>query len=531
VLQRALLLLAALIGLAGSPVAAWAGSPDPQVGKVPEGCAREIWRNATDHVWFYDATGALVIPRIDDQWLVVHFREDPVAGDESDAELPPAISRLAARFQKEIVDIVYDPVLDPQLGMFRLRNPDNIGRIAADMARAEGGRLVHHLRPAYVIGATSYALLDAIEIRWKTQAGAKEKAALLSRAGVLAEEATEGDLQRVRSNPCRTSTWATANLLHEDLHVISATPVLAKIEPPVRAALQVGINGATVGAPVPFALEIAFSERVRIEPSTIANLNLCPLELYRNLFRVEYDRPLSSVDVTVSPIRVEGSLYLYGTGEFVLPEVPVYYRQAGADAAELVMIRTPEVPIRIAAVIPEAAGRYQLKVAESKEQGLVAQERAPAGRQRLALGFMALGAALLVACLVGLGRRSSAARAPLTPAAGAATGVEHAAVLRELLTAGRTPLGDAEIAAFGRAFRGYLGARCQLPAATLGGGAGVFAATVSPHLPPEIRAAVREVLELLDQRLACGELRQDELDRLFEQARSVLRQFDNNGSA
>jgi len=530
-LLRILVTLVISLGLAGGAVCARAGSPDPEVASIPENCAREVWRNATDHVWFYDAAGGLVIPRVNYQWLVVHFREDPSAEDETDAELPPAVFRLTALFQKEIVDVVYDPALDPRLCMYRIRNPDNSGLIAAEMARAEGGRLVHHLRPAYDIGDTAFALLDEIDLRWKTQASAKDKVALLEKAGVIAdEEAAEGH-QRVRSDPCRISTWATANLLHEDLLVVSAAPVLAKIEPPVRAEFRVGINGATVGAPVPFVLEIVFSERIRIEPSTIANLNLCPQELYRNLFRVEYDRPLSSVDVTTSPIRVEGNLYLYGTGEFVFPEVPVYYQQAGAEATDLVMLRTPEVPIRIASVIPEAAGRYQLKVADIKEDGLDVRGGDLGGRKRLALGLSALGAALLVACLIGLRRLSSAARAPLTPEPGAEAGVEHAAALRGLLTAGRDALGDAEIAAFGRAFRGYLGARCQLPAEFLGGGAGVFSAAVRHGLPPDIRAAVHEVLELIDNRLSRGQLRQEEIDRMFEQAWSVLRRFENNGSA
>lgn len=536
-LRRALIILVVSIGLAGSAVVAWAGSPDPQdsqisqISQAPEGCAREVWRNATDQVWFYDAAGGLVIPRVNYEWLVVHFREDAAVEDEPDAELPPPISRLTTLFKEQIVDLVYDPVLDPLLCMYRLRNPDHSGLIAAEMARAEGGRLVHHLRPAYMVGDSSFALLDAIEVRWKTQAGAREQAALLSKAGVIADEEAGDGPRRVRTDPCRASTWATANLLHEDLQVVSAAPVLAKIVPPVRAVLRVGINGATVGAPVPFALEIFFSDRVRIEPSTIANLNLCPQELYRNLFRVEYDRPLSSVDVSTSPIRVAGTLYLYGTGEFAIPEVPVYYLQAGAEATELVTLRTPEVPIRIASVIPAAAGRYPLQVAESKADGLAVRGVETGGRRRLALAVSAVGAVLLGACLIGLRRSSGAAAVALPAAPGAAAGADYAATLRGFLHGGGDALGDAEIAAFGRAFRGYLGARCQLPADSLGGGAGVFSAALGQGLPLEIRPAVGEVLELIDNRLARGQFRQGELDRLFEQARSVLQRLDSNGSA
>jgi hypothetical protein len=303
--------------------------------------------------------------------------------------------------------------------------------------------------------------------------------------------------------------------------------VLTKIEPPVRATFTVGVNGTTIGAPLPFSLEILFSKRIRIEPATIANLNLCPPELSRQLCKVGYAPPLSAVDVTTSPIRLEGHLYLYGTGEFTLPEVPVYYRQSAAEESELVIIRTPPVPVRIASMIPQAPGRYQLKVAGVEELPTIAGADLKI-RKIFGISVLAIGAVLFLACLVGL-RRMAIPATVATPAARVPDVMEqHANVLRRILSAQRDTFGSDEIATFGHALWGYLGARCELPADSMGGGAGVFSATLRDRLPVEIRPRVNELLELLETGLSRGQLRQDETERMFESVRVVLQYYESN---
>ena len=526
-LRRLLFLLAVLVGfawgtsLAGEPPRAKAAAPGPG------DCAREVWRNATDNPWFYNEAGDLVVPKVNYEWLVVRFHEVPSAEEVTAGELPPAILRVSALFKGQLVDLIHDPGLDPNLCMYRLRNPENSSLVAVEMARSGAGGLVRSVRPAYAIGDTNFALLDEIEIHWKTQANEQQKAALLKKAGVIPLAGGAGGIQRVRIDPCQASVWETANLIHEDLHVVSASPVLAKIEPPVRATFTVGVNGTTIGAPLPFSLEIRFAKRIRIEPATIANLNLCPQELSRHLFKVEYDRPLSSVDVNASPIRVAGRLYLYGTGEFTLPEVPVYYRRNGADETELVMLRTPPAPVRIASVIPEAPGSYQLKVAELQELPAIRVADLK-GRKILALAIAALGAVLCLLCLVGLRRMAVSRTTTLSVARVPVDVGKYASVLREALSADRARFGSAEIAAFGHALREYLGARCGVSKESMGGGSEVFFATLGDRLPAEIRPRVYETLDLLETGLSRGQLRQDEIERVFASARVVLQHYEGH---
>lgn len=491
-----------------------AGLPVPGTA----GCAPQVWRDATDQPWFYDEAGNLVVPQLNYAWLVVHFYPDPAAGDDATAQVPPAIRSVSALLEGQIADVIYDPGLDRDMCMFRLRSPDNSGVIAGSVARQSAVRAV---RPAFTIDGEDFALLNAIDIRWKTQASEPDKADLLKKAGVSPLTADAGRQQRVLIDPCRGSVWATADLLHEDLHVVSASPAFVKVEPPVRATFAVGLNGTTIGAALPFTLEIRFAERIRLEPATIANLNLCPADLSRNLCRVEYDQPLSAVEVNASPIRLNGRLYLYGIGEFTVPEVPVYYRQSTDADAELAVARTPPVPVRIASVIPRAPGRYQLKVAEVQPLPQIAGS--DSGPRKLAgIAVLAGGAGVFLACLLVLWRMTGAATAS-APAPGVADVIDqHAGALRGFLEIPGDALGSADIGAFAHVFRAYLGARYGVPAESMGGGAGVFYATLYQRLPAELRPSVHDVLDLLETGLSRGELDAEEIARLFARSRDVL---------
>jgi hypothetical protein len=521
-----LLTLALLVCLTSGAAFARALPKDKASAPGTESCAQNVWRDATDKPWFYSEAGNLVVPQVNYEWLVVHFYHDPAAEVVATDELPPAVLSVSKLLKEQLADLIYDPALDPDMCMYRLRNPENSSVVAGSVARLPA---VHAVRPAYTIGDANVALLNEIDIRWKTQTSEQEKASLLKKASVtpLAEDA--GRKQRVRIDPCRSSVWATANLIHEDLHVVSASPALAKIEPPVRATFTVGVNGTTIGAPLPFSLQILFSKRMRIEPATIANLNLCPPEISRQLCKVEYDQPLSAVDVTSSPIRLEGRLYLYGTGEFTLPEVPVYYRQGTSEEAELVITRTPAVPVRIAAVIPQAKGRYQLKVAGVQPLPEIAVADLKT-RKIFGISVLAIGAVLFLSCLVVL-RRMAIPETVSTPAASIPDVMEkHASVLRRILSAQRDALGSAEIAAFGHAFRGYLGARCGVTAESMGGGAEVFYATLRDRLPVELRPCVQELLESFEAGLSRGQFSAEGIERIFASVRDVLDYYESHES-
>jgi hypothetical protein len=185
------------------------------------------------------------------------------------------------------------------------------------------------------------------------------------------------------------------------------------------------------------------------------------------------------------------------------------------------IIRTPPVPVRIATMIPQAPGQYQLKVAGVQKLPEIAVPDLK-NRKVFGVSLLAIGAGLFLSCLVVL-RRLAISATLATPEASVPDVMEkHADVLHRILSVQRDTLDSAEIAAFGHAFRAYLGARCDVPAESMGGGAEVFFATLRDRLPASMRPCVQELLETFEAGLSRGQFRTEEIDRMLALVRDVL---------
>jgi hypothetical protein len=64
----------------------------------------------------------------------------------------------------------------------------------------------------------------------------------------------------------------------------------------------------------------------------------------------------------------------------------------------------------------------------------------------------------------------------------------------------------------------------------MGGGAGVFFATLRERLPEELRPRVQDLLETLETGLSRGQFHTEELERLFSAARDVLSHYESHDS-
>jgi hypothetical protein len=151
-------------------------------------------------------------------------------------------------------------------------------------------------------------------------------------------------------------------------------------------------------------------------------------------------------------------------------------------------------------------------------------------RKIFGISVLAIGAVLLLFCLVVLRRMAIPETLSTSVATVPDVMEKHASVLRGILSAQRDTLGSAEIAAFGHAFRGYLGARCGVPAESMGGGAGVFYATLRDRLPPELRPCVQDLLASLEAGLSRGQFHGEEIERIFTSARDVLQHYESHAS-
>lgn len=356
---------------AGAPTNEETGPAQPE-----ESCFDRVWHDAHDSPWYLDAKGQRIVPEVAHDWLVVQFRrpEDSAAQAETaqiepaQVETPPPVETPAADFNTRFADL-FDyrlemPGEEPR-SLYRVRPGLPYGAFEALLKRLREAPEVYHVLPVWRIDGKLHAPLNEVEVTWKTVVTQQEREALLHEAGAVAPEGAERQAtETVRIDPCRRAAWQAAVLLAEDLRVLRAVPRLLEIRPPVAVTFLLDINGAMAGTPIPFRLEIRFGDGIKIESATLANLDLKPAGIFQNLYEVNFDQPLSGIDLTRSPIKVTGRLLVYATGEYVIPAIPVYYTDSRTDAGTVRTVKTRSTPIRIGAIVPETTGAYRLKVAE-----------------------------------------------------------------------------------------------------------------------------------------------------------------------
>jgi hypothetical protein len=474
-------------------------------------CFDRVWREAHDNPWYLDREARQMVPEVSHDWLVVHVgqpEQTPPPTEPASVAPPAPAEAPAAGFDTRFADL-----LDYRLEMpgeasgalYRVRPGLPYGAFEALLKRLREAPEVHYVLPVWRIAGQLQAPLNQVEVTWKTVATRQEREALLHTAGALgAEDSTGRVTETIRIDPCRRAPWQAAVLLAEDLRVLRAVPRLQEIKPPVAVNFLVDINGAMAGTPIPFRLEIRFSDEVRIESATLANLDLKPAGIFQNLYEVSFDQPLSGIDLAHSPITVTGRLLVYATGEFAIPAVPVYYTDNRADSPTIRTVRTRNTPIRIGAMVPETTGAYRLKVAEPAPPETIVL---PGMAARLRTAMLLSGAGLLLLALATtawLQRRSRLARSRAN-----GTRLQRQTsreALARWLVRDPAAMALADYAAFGAALREYLAEAAGLGRHVRGGSHVSFLRNLENRLPAAALLQALTVLREIDHLLAGKEV-------------------------
>jgi hypothetical protein len=531
-----------------------AAEASPETGVMPESaadpaetarraCFERVWSDYQNDVWFYGEDGRRVLPRPDLKWLVVRLADGgpapagsavespaPVPADtsitpaapentapettdsgpdiageaqaiDSPTVEPPSFDTLNERYGEYFSHILYDPLRAPSTAAYRLRRDLSQEAYQSLLTRLQQDRMVRYAHPAWNIGDRLFAPLEQIEIIWKTASDARRRQALLQAVAATADgDGPVSSRQQVTIDPCWQSVWESANLLAEDILVEQARPLLMPLVPPVGVRFSLGMNGATPGTPIPFVLEIRFTERIKIESSTIANLNLKPSGIFHNLYDISYDAPLSAIDLNHSPIRITGKLRIYATGEYSIPGIPVYYIDSRAPQSQVQLIKTVEEPVRIAAMIPESTEGFDLQVAAAGPLTVPGPRRATTS---LSLQITLLAVGLLLSGLAAVATwwwRKNIKEADIQPE-------NH--VLNQLQTdvdnaiaAVRQHGSRDALAGLGVALKAYLAEFSGIAMDRQGGSHVSFLRRIEATLPASARQAASEVLACIDHSLA-----------------------------
>ena len=353
-----------------------------------------LWQENQAELWFYDNDGQPVVPTIDNNWLAVRF----TAVFSTASDMPEMMLKFNQRYADALIDVIYNPA-QPDLGLYRFKPTHRNGVINAILT--DGDATIRYILPALSIDEQTQVLGERISVRWKSQIRPQRRQQLLQSVGAIDYSADlVGREEVIQIDPCQISTWKAANRLAEDVQVVRATPELLAVEAPITLNFSLASPGAVAGAAIPFSLDIHFNDDVRIELGTLANLNLKPAQVFRNLFAIEYDTPLSAVDIRRSPIQLRGRLYLYASGEFELPSIPVFYRNESSNTGQVHRINSPAISVRMAALVPEGEGDHHLQLAPQLDR-LAAQNdsqplRSPLWRALIAMVLFVAGMGVIL---------------------------------------------------------------------------------------------------------------------------------------
>ncbi len=503
-------------------------------------CFDRLWSSYQEDVWFYNNNGQRVVPKPSMDWLVVRLMDTPIHIDtpleeatdspspdatdgfpttstdsfspdtsdnlgmeDSDIQ-PPSFEAFNQQYGEYFSHYLHDPERGPAMAAYRLRRDMPQEAFRALMTRLQQDPQVKYAHPAWKIADKLYAPLERVEIIWKTAATPAQRQALLQGAAALeTDDLTPSNRQKITIDPCQQSVWQTANLLAEDIRVAHAWPVLMPLIQPVGVRFSLAMNGATPGTPIPFTFEIRFTDKVKIESSTIANLNLKPGGIFHNLYDIHYDVPLSSVDLSRSPIRITGQMKIYATGEYNLPGIPVYYTDSRTAKTKIQLIKTDEVPVRIAAMIPDTQQGFDLQVGETLPLPVMDVAAATGAKVRYAILMLTglLFCGLAGATLIILRRnRQEIAVQPENHVLNRLYALVNTAVL-----AAEEHPGLSELAALGVALKNYLAEFAGLDADNRGGSHTAFFQRIEAALPTASRTSTAEVLSVIDHALARGD--------------------------
>lgn len=314
-----------------------------------------------DSVWFY-RDGTRVIPEISKRWLTVVFETGDNStsddfGSTSDSSVQEKAKALLLTHD-QLTEYLYDPNLAENACFFRLRDDLKLEDIHQLINQLNQDSTVKYVHPAVVLNNKTYAFFNAFQMEWKTGSDEAQREALLSAAHVAFNEKENRYAVDVTAIPFFTAL----NLLAEDIRVLRVTPYLVEIKPTISTRLSLLMGGGNIGDSIPFTLIIYFSDRVSIDPSSIATLNLRPSNLQKELFDCTFDPYDYAKAVTKSPIVITGRVKFYAPGEFTIPAITISYSCPSCSDSTVRTIDTNPVLFKVSSIIPTDKSENQLIV-------------------------------------------------------------------------------------------------------------------------------------------------------------------------
>jgi len=493
----------------------------PEAVAIPSSATNEHKTAASfsfDSVWFYrDATR--VIPEIGKRWLTVVFNPgDSVDFGASNDSLVQEKAKAVLLAHDRLTEYLYDPNLAEDACFFRMRDGLKLEEISQLITQVSKGEAVKYVHPTLVLNNKTFAFFTAFQLEWKTGADAAEREALLNAAHVLFDENKNFFAVDVTAIPY----FKALNLLAEDIRVLRVTPSLVEIKPSISASLSLLMSGGNIGNSIPFKLTITFSDRVSIDPSSLATLNLRPPNLQKELFDCTFDPYDTAKAVTKSPLFITGRVTFYAPGEYTIPAIAISYACPSCPGSSVRSTETEPVVFKVSSMIPAEQSEYRLIVPTdpiSPDFHLAALRRQSQRDLWFTLSCLA-GIILCAAWLLLLRRKVTAERVLLEERKKDELLVEQ---LRTLLQATATAPHWRYLGEVGSLLREYLVVHYEIDGKYRGGSGKQFMETIREHLSGECLEPLSLIFTAIDTSVSLESEQHQDIEQL---QREILRVVD-----
>ncbi len=489
-----------------------------------------------DSVWFY-RDGTKVVPEISKRWLTVVFDSRYVAKADEFASTSDTADGFIQKKARSIVkshdrlrDFLYDPNIAEDACFFRLRDGLNLEDVKKLIDQLSQDGTVRYVHPTLVMDNKTLAFFNSLELEWKTGIAKAQREQLLGAAHAVIDE-KDAKEKRYTVDVRAIPFFRALNLLAEDVRVLRVTPYLVEVKPSITARLSLFMSGGNIGDSVPFSLTITFSDRVSIDPSSIATLNLRPPEIQKELFDCVFDPYDYAKAVTKNPIVITGHVRFYAPGEFTIPPVKISYSCPSCSDNPTDSVRsidTEPALFKVSSIIP--AEKSQIRLIVPTEPVSADFHLAELHRQSLRYLWLAVIAfAALVPCAVRLLLLRRKAGAERRRHREKKRDGQLAERLRMLLK--ETPAAPhwTYLGEVGKLLREYMAALYGIDTKYKGGSRKKFMETIAAHLPGECIAPLGSALAVIDNSVALETEHYQDIEQLQSDILKIVDLTAQNG--
>ena len=478
-----------------------------------------------DGIWFYEEDHSRRIPDIDLQWIAAAFDESTLVPDPGsfEPEWDPKSVLLErageiAREYEQIVDVYYDENLAGDACFFNLRDGLEAGAVKDLIRKLQTRESIAYVHPTLILRGKTVAYFNAFQMNWKTSVDEASRKVLLEQAHVSVEP--PGEIFRV--DVLAIPFFKAINLLAEDIRVSDVTPTFVTLAPTIRVDLSVPLEGCRTGDRIPFTFRVDFSDRIRVDPSSLVNINLRPGKIQKELFDLKFD-PYDYVKAaSQSPFVLTGWMKIYSPGEFLIPAVEIRYECIPCSDDRVRSIRTEAIPLKVASLVPSNLKGPKLVIPMDNVKPVLPTETLR--RQAKNALWQGIACFVLAAVLLGWsGRKWAAVKRQREGEREEKREDVLAERLRSCLT--QSPAGPHWVYAgdAGRLLREYLDAKYGLARDPRQASGAVFFEAVRGQVPGPVASRLEPLLEEVDRMIALETAEYPELERWQQDTMEFVR--------